>query len=69
MIYLKFHVPIIRKSSISQRKNQRMLELFIEGTNNKASSDPAKLAGDTHTQTLVADAHAELDTEQSCLET
>ena len=23
--------------------------------------DPAKLAGDTHTQTLVADAHAELD--------
>ena len=38
-----------------------MLELFIEGANNKASSDPAKLAGDTHTQTLVADAHAELD--------
>ena len=40
---------------------KRMLELFIEGANNKASSDPAKLAGDTHTQTLVADAHAELD--------
>ena len=29
---------------------KRMLELFIEGANNKASSDPAKLAGDTHTQ-------------------
>ena len=30
---------------------KRMLELFIEGANNKASSDPAKLAGDTYTQT------------------
>ena len=35
--------------------------LFIEGANNKASSDPSKLAGDTHSQALVADAHAELD--------
>ncbi len=38
-----------------------MLELFIDGANNKASSDPAKLAGDTHTQTIVAEAAAKLD--------
>ena len=29
---------------------KKMLELFIDGANNKASSDPSKLAGDTHTQ-------------------
>ena len=40
---------------------KRMLELFIEGANNKASSDPSKLAGDTHSQALVADAAVELD--------
>jgi 3-hydroxy-9,10-secoandrosta-1,3,5(10)-triene-9,17-dione monooxygenase len=38
-----------------------MLELFIDGANNKASSDPAKLAGDTHTQSLVAEASAQID--------
>ena len=38
-----------------------MLELFIEGANNKASSDPSKLAGDTHTQSIVAEASAKLD--------
>jgi len=32
---------------------KKMLELFIDGANNKASSDPAKLAGDTHTQSIV----------------
>jgi 3-hydroxy-9,10-secoandrosta-1,3,5(10)-triene-9,17-dione monooxygenase len=40
---------------------KKMLELFIDGANNKASSDPAKLAGDTHTQTIVAEAAAKLD--------
>ena len=40
---------------------KKMLELFIEGANNKASSDPSKLAGDTHTQSIVAEASAKLD--------
>ena len=40
---------------------KKMLELFIDGANNKASSDPSKLAGDTHTQTIVAEAAAKLD--------
>ena len=48
-----------RESTPAIGATKRMLELFIEGANNKASSDPAKLA--YHTQTLVADAHAELD--------
>ena len=37
-----------------------MLELFVDGANNKASSD-IQLAGDTHTQTIVAEAAAKLD--------
>ncbi len=43
-----------------------MLELFIDGANNKASSDPAKLAGDTHTQSIVAEAAAKLDAIRNC---
>ena len=47
--------PIIRASSITPAigATKRMLELFIEGANNKASSDPAKLAGDTHKPLLL----------------
>ena len=38
-----------------------MLELFIEGANSKAASDPAKLSGDTHTQSLIAEASSQID--------
>ena len=38
-----------------------MLQEFITGANNKSSSDPSKLAGDTNTQTLIADAAVQID--------
>lgn len=38
-----------------------LLQEFINGANNKSSSDPSKLSGDTNTQTLIADAAVQID--------
>ena len=64
MIYIKFpwgqlFVRAVSTPAIGATK--KMLELFIEGANSKASSDPAKLSGDTHTQTLIAETSSQID--------
>ena len=52
-------VRVVSTPAIGATKE--FLREFIHGANNKSSSDPSKLAGDTNTQELIANAASEID--------